>query len=338
MKNPLVKTASISKARTLALFTALALTAAACGADATATESPNDDSAETPQTQEATETAEAASDDVADANLGDPQDLALSFDGLEPLGDTHNYEAWVVVDGEPVTAGIFDIDDAGKAATNQGEPAKFVSYEGATDVVISIEPQVDDDPAPAATKILGGALDEEGNVELSIDHPAALATDFSDASGSYILATPTTETTDDENSGVWFLSLPGPEQSLSLPDLPEGWVYEGWAVVDGTPLSTGRFTSASGADDFNAFSGDGDAPPYPGEDFVSNAPDGLTFPIDLSGGNVVISVEPDTDNSEAPFTLKPLVAEVPQTTEAIDHMNFQLETKPGGITGTGIVG
>jgi len=37
------------------------------------------------------------------------------------------------------------------------------------------------------------------------------------------------------------------------------------------------------------------------------APTGQTFPLDIRGTTVVISVEPVPDNSAAPFLLKPLV-------------------------------
>ena len=74
------------------------------------------------------------------------------------------------------------------------------------------------------------------------------------------------------------------------------------AGADG-PISTGRFTMASGADSDGAgpTSGPEEFPPFPGQDFVSP-------PIDLTSGYAaVISVEPEPDNSPAPFVLKPLM-------------------------------
>ena len=63
----------------------------------------------------------------------------------------------------------------------------------------------------------------------------------------------------------------------------------------------------------NGFSGteNNAGPPIPGEDFFNNAPTGETFPLDVRGRMVVISVEPVPDNSPAPFLLKPLTAAVP---------------------------
>jgi len=63
------------------------------------------------------------------------------------------------------------------------------------------------------------------------------------------------------------------------------------------------------------------------------APAGLTFPTDLSGQKVVISVEPDPDNSPNPFLLKPLVAMIPAT--AMEHTSLSMgnnaaASNPGG--------
>jgi hypothetical protein len=64
-----------------------------------------------------------------------------------------------------------------------------------------------------------------------------------------------------------------------------------------------------------------------------NAPAGLTFPTDISGGKAVITIEPDPDNSATPFTLKPLVGDVPMN--ASDHTNYGMDTNlPSFPTGT----
>ena len=234
--------------------------------------------------------------------------VSLSFEGLDPLGAELVYEGWLIIDGAPESTGTFNIDaDGNVVVINDVDVA---NAEAATTFVLTLEPAVDPDPAPSATHILAGDF-EDGVASLTLDHPAALGVDLGQASGSFIVATPTTPETNDDRSGVWFLDPTGPAPSLDLPTLPEGWAYEGWAVIDGVPVSTGRFLSASGSDDFSGFSGPNDGPPFPGEDFIQNAPDGLTFPTDLSGATIVISVEPTPDDTPAPFALKPLVAEVP---------------------------
>lgn len=277
---------------------------------------------------------------AADSNIVTGPELAMTFSGLEPLGATHNYEAWVIVNGTPVTAGVFDIDGSGNAINSDGSPATFVGSPSASAVVISIEPENDADPDPSATKVLGGTIDANGNFSLSIDHPAALNTDFSTAAGEFILATPTTSVTTDEFSGVWFIDTDDtpPTAGLDLPDLPSGWSYEGWVIIDGVPVSTGRFLDPAMADDFSGFSGsDANAPAFPGEDFVTNAPDGLTFPIDLrtnaAATPIVVSVEPSPDNSLSPFALKPLVGAVPST--ATSGVNLPMTAGSVAVSGSG---
>ena len=245
----------------------------------------------------------------------DPADLSSNLDldltGLEPLGEGFVYEGWVIIDGAPVSTGRFDIEADGSITLLSDSLADDLT--AATAVVITIEPAVDPDPGPADPKPLAGDV-VNGVAELSVAHPAALGDDFSTAGGSYFVATPTTESVDDEYSGVWFIdvSTGSPAQGLELPELPAGWIYEGWAVIDGQPVSTGRFLDPGAPDDFGGFSGPLGNPPFPGEDFIVNAPDGLTFPTDLRGDSVVISIEPIDDDSPAPFAFKPLASQIPE--------------------------
>ena len=241
--------------------------------------------------------------------------VQLDLTGLEPLGEGFVYEGWVIIDGAPVSTGRFNIEADGSLTFLTGSLADDVSE--ATTVVITIEPADDPDPGPAAPKPLAGDV-VDGVAELSVGHPAALGDDFSGAGGQFLVATPTTaDNPDDDYSGVWFIEVTdaGPVQGLDLPTLPEGWVYEGWAVIDGQPVSTGRFVDPGAPDDFSGFSGPDGSPPFPGEDFIVNAPDGLSFPTDLRGDTVVISIEPADDDSPAPFAFKPLAAEIPADLE-----------------------
>ena len=64
-------------------------------------------------------------------------------------------------------------------------------------------------------------------------------------------------------------------------------------------------------------------PPFPGEDFLVNAPSGLTFPADLSDATMVISIEPSPDNSPNPFTLKPLLGKAPMNAQ--DHFTYPMD-------------
>lgn len=145
------------------------------------------------------------------------------------------------------------------------------------------------------------------------------------------MATPTDGGVNNENSGIWWLDPTSgtPVAGLDLPLLADGWKYEGWTVINGIPVSTGTFTNVAATDEFDGFSGPMALPMpngadgfFPGEDFLMNAPVGLTFPTDIAGGTAVISVEPHPDNSTTPFTLKPLVGSIP--TNAVDHTLYMM--------------
>ena len=333
--------------RMAALLVSAGLVAAACGADTstdlaadvvddTSAEVVEDEEAMEDEDEEAMEDDEEAMDDedaMEDDEEGDADDdslaladistnVNLEFDGLEPLGDDFVYEGWVIIDGEPYSTGRFIVDVDGTQEYLSGSAIEDVSE--ASTFVLTIEPAESDDPAPSTVRLLAGDF-VDGEAQLSVGHAAALGTDFSDASGQFILATPTTESTDDEVYGVWFIDIVdgAPVAGLDLPVLSDDWVYEGWVVVDGQAVSTGRFSDPAGPDDFNGFAGDdADAPPFPGEDFIQNAPEGLEFPKNLAESTVVISIEPADDDSPAPFTLKPLLAEVPRDVEGADEVQF----------------
>lgn len=265
-----------------------------------------------------------------DDNAPTVANLTLNLDGLEALGDDFLYEGWIIVDGAPVSTGTFS-----SVTFPQTFAVDAIQLSNASKFVLTIEPAVDPDPAPAVTKILAG--DFSGN-SANVNSSGIVA-DFASASGKYILATPTDTDDTNEASGVWFLdnSSGSAVAGLNLPTLSDGWKYEGWVVFDGTPVSTGTFTTANAADDNAAtspFKGDaGNGPGYPGEDYLQNAPSGLTFPTDLKGRTIVISVEPSPDNSMAPFTLKPLAHMVPNN--AMNHTTITMGTGPvTSLTGT----
>ncbi len=254
-----------------------------------------------------------------DDNTPTNANLTLNLAGLEALGNDYVYEGWIIVDGSPVTTGVFS-----SVSFPQTFSVNASMLANASTFVLTIEPAVDPDPNPSATKILSG--DFSGN-SANVNSDAFVG-DFSNASGKYILATPTDTDDSNEASGVWFLdnSSGSAVAGLNLPSLDEGWKYEGWAVIDGQPFSTGTFSAADAADDnasSSPYKGDAnDGPPFPGEDYLQNAPAGLSFPTDLKGTTIVISVEPNPDNSPAPFTFKPLAHMVPQNAENHSVLNM----------------
>jgi hypothetical protein len=230
--------------------------------------------------------------------------LTYDFGALPDLGADYVYEGWIIVDDEPVSTGRFSVDDNAMATPSEFE-LDVDQADRATLFVLTIEPAVGDDPAPAPTHILAGPI-ENGEATLITNHGAALNTDFSTAAGSYILATPTTGDDSVPEQGIWWLAPGEPATaSLDLPELPEGWVYEGWVVSNNMPISTGRFSSAEGGDSDLAGPAkgpSGDGPPFPGQDFIDPA-----LALNDGATAAVISVEPDPDNSPLPFLIKPLV-------------------------------
>lgn len=260
-------------------------------------------------------------------------ELKLNLTGLENLGDGYVYEGWIIVDGAAVTTGIFTVNDNGDLSKTDFTAE---GLEEASKFVLTIEPANDTDPAPSKVHLVAGDFNGS-SATLTVGDDAALANDFTSSTGGFILATPTDSDPANETSGVWFLdnSSGSPAVGLQLPTLPEGWEYEGWAVIDGQPVTTGKFTAFDAADSAASYSGDVAGPPFPGEDFLNNAPDGLTFPTDLRGATAVISIEPSPDNSANPFLLKPLVTAI--DADAADHTFISLGNNAANTNPTGSV-
>lgn len=282
------------------------------------------------------------SDDGMSADTG-KYTLALNFSGAEPLNNGYFYEGWAIVNGSPVSTGQFNVNSSG-AITDisgtviaNGEFTVTQDLSGASAIVITIEPAGDTDPNPADTHVLAGDV-ASNSASLTVGHGAALGDDYSTSAGEYILATPTTADTTDENSGIWFLSLAGgsPAVGLTLPTLPAGWKYEGWTVINGMPVTSGTFTDVMDFDEADPFSSTLPGPPFPGEDYVANAPAGLTFPTDIAGGTAVISIEPSPDDDPSPYTLKPLVGMIPAN--AVDHTTYMMSLNLSSFpTGTAMI-
>ena len=342
----------------LSLLAALALIAAACGgtddgaqtaAPSTTVAAADDDMTDDEMSDDDMTDDDMTDDDMADEDMSDDDmtdDMmghTISFDtaGWPELANGAHYEGWLIIDGIPASTGRFNVVD-GAVQDLDGNPVDHFSVDAdttsATAVVITIEPADDTDPAPSDTHILAGDI-TDGVADLTIAHPAALGTDFDDARGEFVLATPTDgDRTNDEFSGVWFLTFPGPTAGLDLPELPAGWTYEGWTVIDGIPVTTGTFLAVDESDDSAPYSGTVRTPSFPGEDYLQNAPDSLTFPTNISGATVVISVEPLAEDNPLPFALKPLAGPVPTDAE-LEPVSYPLSNADFvPLTGTATIG
>ncbi|MEM6998057.1 MAG: anti-sigma factor [Patescibacteria group bacterium] len=282
-----------------------------------------DDSSDSDGT--ATTNSQTTEREVAgESNINLPFDLSLT--NLATL-DAGVYEGWVVRGDDKTSFGTFNMNAAGEIIGD-------LSYDGdlqaGDTVAISIEPDNDADPEPSATIILAGEV-TDGAAEL------AFPLDISSFAGEYILGTPTTNATDDETAGIWFTSS-GTNTLLDIPDAPDGWIYEGWAVVDGVPYTTGQFTDPSGADNFDGYSGPDGGPAKPGEDFITNLPGGVEGPLDLATGTskVVVSIEPYQNGSDptgaGPAQIKPLSHDIGEG--VADHTRFSLDLNTDLPTGS----
>lgn len=257
----------------------------------------------------------SCNNDDDSGNVPTESNVTLNLSGLEDLGSDYLYEGWIIVNEAPVSTGTFSVNSAGELSSTSFM-VNTESLKAAAAFVLTIEPNPDPNPAPSDTKLLKGDFGTGNTATVGLG-PVGEG-DFSASAGGFFLRTPTDEASGTANNGndqfgVWF-GTPGmpPAANLTLPVLDAGWKYEGWVVANGVPISTGTFTMNNTADDnagnLNGFSETAsNGPQLPGEDFFRNAPDGVTFPLDVRGKTVVISVEPFPDNAAAPFLLKPLV-------------------------------
>lgn len=174
--------------------------------------------------------------------------------------------------------------------------------------------------------------------------------------GTFMLVAPTNLDGLNQRSGLWFVQRTDqrndvplsinldPGIVLSLP--PRGWIYNGWvrdSVSNDLWLETGRFKAVNQPDNRSVYYDTSiTAYPYPGEDFLRNAPQGLFFPLNLpSTGEreVVVSLEPENVDNDRPFfplyrqlILKgtpPLVNQrLPFTPVNFPTLNLRLERVP----------
>ncbi len=192
------------------------------------------------------------------------ENMKLEISGLKNIGDTGVYEGWLITPEGPVSTGRFSVDDDGKLSqeiflvgTN--------TVNNATKFVLTIEPGEDENREPSATKILSGDFSNK-TADLSTEANIS-ENDFSDITGKFILSTPSTSNdTSDESKGVWFVD--NSNASLKLPELKDGWIYEGWVIIQDEAVSTGKFPKVNDADYRNKYQGPDKLPPFPGEDFV----------------------------------------------------------------------
>lgn len=180
-------------------------------------------------------------------------------------------------------------------------------------LLVTIENE--DVPEPTGSTLLQARYEFRDTTTLSV--PFA-STYQNLQQGFFMLAAPSSSQSQ-HSSGLWFIQrtdsqldnppLPQnlfPGLILSLP--PRGWVYNGWVLVDRRNnlwLPTGRFRAINSLDDSNPhLENTQRAYAFPGEDFLRNAPTGVSFPLNLpSTGDmeVVVSLEPENYSLPRPY-------------------------------------
>jgi hypothetical protein len=257
--------------------------------------------------------------------------VTFSVSGLQKIVGGLNYQAWLVVGSADSFGGyplvLFNIDDEGRmvdAAVDtvlSGPYPVDVRTSAVLGVVVSLELTDVLVTSSSSTFIIGGEM-IGGRANLTAEDWIALNRDFTDAGGQFVLFSPTDDDATNELSGLWFLdpSQTQYQPTLILPEAPIGWNYEGWIEVGGHTLSTGKFLFPSQPDSAADYSGPLEEPSFPGEDFLVNPPDGVTFPLDPSGGTVFVTIEPEAEWDafpDDPFYLRLLEGTIPEDPEAM---------------------
>lgn len=246
--------------------------------------------------------------------------MQIDTDNLIPLAEGFIYKGWAKVGELYYATSGFNVTQTGQFLTEVGafRDKSFVlaaDISGADIVMISIEGKRGGGAEPSGSVVLAADV-TSGAITLSISHSAALGAQFAGQTGQFTVMTPSDVDPSNETNGVWFVTGSGDnlEAALSLPPLPQGWAYEGWVESGGVLLSTGRFTSNSGNDLASPFSFP-DVPLFPGEDFLINAPSGVTFPFDVSGATVTITAEPQPDDTPLPYGIRVLRGQIPASVQ-----------------------
>lgn len=226
--------------------------------------------------------------------VGEIEAIYVRVNQLQPLDPATEgvYVLWALTDRSRARrVSDFYISDDGSTTDASGNRIeRFTSDEFALrktiSLLITIETNAEVTESPAGMQILSGTF-IEGVASLTVP----VASSIFNASGTLRVFTPTDGPDTNERSGVWGVTASG-EPSLRLPITTAALQYETFIDVGGRSLPVGRFEAPDDADDANAYSSTlFAAPERPGEDLLLNAPEGLSFPVDLSGARVSISLE-----------------------------------------------
>ncbi len=223
----------------------------------------------------------------------DSTTVEINISGLPAIPDSMTYVAWFDNEDSKIDSVKIHSADAvdGKFYYKSEMLLSDIQQAQLFWLTIEEENAVNDSTFNISNRIVLGGRFALGGCNLAIGEKAL---SFDNYSVTFNLLTPTDGPNLNETSGVWFVEIDTAGEfstGLNIPELYGGWIYEGWVEVNGEYLSTGRFESTVGADLSKLYGESGTGLPYPGEDFLTNAPQDVTFPLDLSGKMIYISAE-----------------------------------------------
>lgn len=260
--------------------------------------------------------------------------VTVDLNGLPAVPDSMTYVIWFDSDNKPAVK-FFAKDPDLEGNIYYSAEKRLSTISDAQLLLVTVERQSalnDSGFAPSSRVILSGRV-KSGNCTFEIGESVNL---FNESSALYTLTTPTNGPGTNELSGVWFIdslgTAPVPVAGLKLPVLYNGWRYEGWAEINGTLVSTGRFTDPEEADLFDEYSSTTAGYPFPGEDFLQNAPAGLTFPTDLTGQKVFISLERNDGSTSGTTPFVVLFSATVQS-PAQDGVSYTMQRTTNSIPG-----
>jgi hypothetical protein len=221
-----------------------------------------------------------------------------NIDGLPAIPDSMTYVGWFERfdqdKGVEYFVKVFFQDANSNGVINYKSEQSLKSLQEAQQFWLTTEKKtsVNDSTLKPSSRIIlkGNFLEAASSLFISNEQSA-----FDTSKTVFNLITPTDGLSTNELSGIWFVdsvsTKPVPVAGLELPVLYSGWIYEGWVQVGSKYISTGRFSNPAAADKYSGYSGPQTGYNFPGEDFLQNAPSGVTFPLDLSNAKVAISLE-----------------------------------------------
>lgn len=292
--------------------------------------------------------AAGCGDDKGNGPVDNPYDrMSLDLFAVAPLGDGMVYELWispipglaaasedwVSVVRFDVTAGTGGsgaqmVDENGVPISGNSLSDIGVDLEDYDSMFVTIEPSPDTDTLPSASIYLLGDIKLNSTTFVVLGFPGPHLETL-DTNARFTYATPTDADTTEANElgGVWFMLASQQLGLFGLQPAPDGWIYEGWAKLGNTMLSTGQFVGPEGADQGNPYSGSLPAPLFPGEDFLQNSPVSGLFPYEFqSTDTIMVTVEPVDDPLPAtPFPYVIYVNRPGQTLVA--GQNFRLDKR-----------